>query len=83
MGVQIPHGKGQFLGGKGRPIVKYRDTVVNCAKTAKLIVMPFGLWAWIGHRNHVLDGGPEMLREVTMATNFRTQFAITGFFGHS
>jgi len=22
-GVQIPHGKGQFLGEKGRPIVKY------------------------------------------------------------
>jgi len=24
-GVQIPHGKGQFLGGKGWPIVKYRE----------------------------------------------------------
>jgi len=21
--------------------------------------MPFGLWAWIGSKNHVLDGGPD------------------------
>jgi len=27
MGVQIPHGKGNFEGAKGRPIVKYRDTL--------------------------------------------------------
>jgi len=27
MGVQIPHGKGQFWGWKWRPIVKYRDTL--------------------------------------------------------
>jgi len=27
----------------------------------------------------VLDGGPEVLREVAIATNFGTQFAITGF----
>jgi len=26
-GVQIPHGKGPFCGGKGRPIIKYRDTL--------------------------------------------------------
>ena len=26
-GVPIPHGKGQFLGENGRPIVKYRDTL--------------------------------------------------------
>jgi len=32
--------------------------MVVCAKTAELIRMPFGLWARIGHRNHVLDGGP-------------------------
>jgi len=24
-GVHMPHGKGQFLGGRGQPIVKYRD----------------------------------------------------------
>jgi len=27
----------------------------------------------------VLDGGPEVLRDVAMATNFGTQFAIIGF----
>ena len=27
----------------------------------------------------MLDGDPAVLREVAMATNFRTQFAITGF----
>jgi len=29
---------------------------VNCAKTAEPIEIPFGLWAWLGPRNHVLDG---------------------------
>jgi len=43
------------------------------------IEMPFGLWARMGRRNHVLDGGPVVMRDVAMATNFRTQFAITGF----
>jgi len=32
----------------------------------------------MGRRNHVLDGGSAVLRDVTMATNFGTQFAITG-----
>jgi len=50
---------------------------VSCAKTAETIVMPFGLWAWMSPRI-VLDGSPEVLRDVAMATNFGTQFAITG-----
>jgi len=33
----------------------------------------------VGRRNHVLDGGPEVLSNVAIATNFGTQFAITGF----
>ena len=53
-------------------------SVVSCANTAEPIKMPFGLWAWMGQRNHVLDGSPEVLRDVAMATNFGTQFAITG-----
>jgi len=52
---------------------------MNCAKTAEPIEIPFGFWAWIGPRNHVLDGSPQVLRDVAMATNFCTQFAITGF----
>jgi len=41
------------------------------------------VWARMGRRNHVLDGGPAVLRDVAMATNFGTQFAITGFVGHN
>jgi len=57
--------------------------VVVCAKMAELIEMPFGLWARMGLRNHVLDGGPAVLRDIAMATNFGTQFAITGFVGYN
>ena len=31
--------------------------------------MLFGLWAWMGCRNHALDGGPAVLRDVAMAIN--------------
>jgi len=49
------------------------------AKTADPIEIPFGLWAYMGARNHVLDGSPQLLRGVAMSTDFGTQFAITGF----
>jgi len=42
---------------------------------AEPIEMPFGLWARIVARNN----SPEVLRDVAMATNFGTQFAIIGF----
>jgi len=57
--------------------------VVICAKTAEPIQMPFRLWAGMGRRSHVLDGGPAVLRDVAMATNFGMQFAITGFVGYN
>ena len=57
--------------------------MVSCAKTAELIEMPFGLWARMGPRNHVLDGSLQVLRDVAMATDFWTQFAITGFVGYN
>ena len=41
---------------------------------AEPIEMPF-----IVGSNHGLDGSPEVLRDVAMATNFGTQFDITGF----
>ena len=50
--------------------------MVICAKTAKPIEMPFWLWARMDRRNHVLDTGPEVLRDVAMATNFGTKIAI-------
>ena len=46
---------------------------------AEPIVMPFALWARVSQRNHVLDGGPETLRDVAMATNFGTKIAINWF----
>ena len=49
-----------ILSGKGHLIVKYRDTLRSpCKKTSDLIMMPFGLWAWTGPRNHKLDGVPD------------------------
>jgi len=60
-GVQIPYGKGQF-GGKGAPIVKYRDTlrshVQKQLNSSEPIMMP--LWARTGPRNHELDGGTDL-----------------------
>ena len=31
----------------------------------------------------MLDGSPEVLRDVAMATNFGTQFAIIGYVGYN
>jgi len=45
-------GRGNFEG----EWASCRDTAVICAKTVKPIEMPFGLWAWMVPRNHVLDG---------------------------
>jgi len=44
--------------------------MVISAKRAELFEILCGLWAWMGPRNHVLDGGPQVLRDVAMATNF-------------
>ena len=35
----------------------------------------------MGSRNHVLDGSPQVLKDVAIATNFWTKIAITGFLG--
>jgi len=51
---------------------------VSCAKTAEPIEMLFGLWAWVGPMNHMLDGNADVLRDAAMATSFGMQFAITG-----
>ena len=69
---RYPYGKGQFSGERGVP---YGHSAVICAKMAEQIQMAFGLWARMGRRNHLLDGGPEVLRDVAMATNFGTNIA--------
>jgi len=50
---------------------------------AELIEMLFQMWARMGRRNHMLDGCTEILRDIAMATNYGTQFAITGFVGYN
>jgi len=79
--IRCMTGKGQFLGRERASHCKiWTHSAAICAKTIEPIEMPFGVWAWMGQRNHVLDGGPAVLRDVAMATtNFRAQFAITGF----
>jgi len=49
------------------------------AKTAEPFEMPFGLWARMGPRNHVIDGGSDVLRDTAMATNFGPKMVINWF----
>jgi len=74
-GSRSPMGRGNFFGVKGRPIVKYRDTTVICAKTAEPIEMPFGLWAlkdgvWVVGQQNADIVNTLQLRDVAMATIF-------------
>ena len=43
--------RGNLQERNGRPIVKYRDSVVSCAKTAEPIEMPFGIATRVGPRS--------------------------------
>jgi len=63
-GPPDPLWEGAILG-KGATFCKVydTDTAVICAKTAESTVMPFGLWAWTGPRNHKLNQGPGPPRE--------------------
>ena len=75
--------EGAILRGKGRPIVQYRDTLRSSVqkrlnRSRRHLGCGLG-WA-IGI---VLHGGPAVLRDVAMATNFGTHFAITGFVGYN
>jgi len=79
-GPDPPMRIGNFEGRKGHPFVKYRNTLCGeLCKTAEPTQTPFGLWARMGQRNRVIDEGPAVLRDVSMASNFGTQFARTGF----
>jgi len=63
-------GRGNFEGGKGRSIVKYRDTLQSSVQkqlNRSRCHLGCGLrWA----QGIVLDGGPKVLRDVAMATMF-------------
>ena len=76
-GSPDPPWEGAILRGKGAPHCKIQGlSAVICAKTAEPIEMPFGLWARMTRRNHVLDGDPAARRDVAMATNFGTNIDI-------
>jgi len=80
MGVQIRPWEGTFFGGEGASRCNVcGHSAVICAKTAEPNQMPFRLWAGTDRRSHVLDNSPAVLRDVAMATNFGTQFVVTGF----
>ena len=56
MEVQISRWEGVIFGERGANCKVYGHSAVACTKTAEPIVMPFGLWAGTGPRNHKLDG---------------------------
>jgi len=69
-GPDSPMGRGNFMGGKGHPIVQYRDTLRSCVQkrlNRSRCSLHCGLgWA----QGIVLDAGPKVLRDVATATNF-------------
>jgi len=83
-GGRNPPWEEAILRGKGASHYKILGHfAVICAKTAEPIEMLFwgcGLGWVVGI---VLDGGPAVLRDIAMATNFVMQFAITGFVGYN
>ena len=54
MGVQIPHGNGNFEEGRAAYCKVYGHSAVSCAKMAEPIEMPFGFRTGVGPRKHVL-----------------------------
>jgi len=70
MVVPIPPPEGTILGERVPHYKVYALSAVSCAETAEAIDLLFGLWTRMGPRNHVLDGGPAVLRDVATATNY-------------
>jgi len=72
-----PIGRGKFEGTKGHHIVKQtlRSSVQQRLNLTRCR-LGCGLGSTVGV---VLDGGPAVLRDVAMATNFGMQFVVTGF----
>jgi len=51
--VLIAQYEGKILRWKGAVHCKiYRPSAVSSVKTVKPIEMPFGVWTWVGLRNH-------------------------------
>jgi len=78
-----PPWEGAILRGKGAPPIKYRDTLQSSVlkrpnRSRCHLVCGVG-WP----KESCVSWGPLVLRDVAMATNFGTQFAITGFVGYN
>jgi len=58
-GSRYPMGRSNFEGEGLAHCKVQRHSAVSFAKMAELIKMQFALWARMGPRNHVLDGGPD------------------------
>jgi len=79
MGVQIPPMKMGNFGERGVPLSSIGTLCVIRAKTAEPIEIPFGLWAGMGPRHHVLDGSPQVL---SMGYNFGYMIASDTWFDY-
>jgi len=69
-GSRSPMGRGRFAGGNGRPSVKYKDALRSSVQkrlNRSRCRLGYGL-GWV--QGIVLDGGPEVLRDVAMASTF-------------
>jgi len=78
-GQDLPMARGNFEGKRGVPIVKYRDTLQSSLQR-RLNRLRCRLGCGLGWAKGIaLDGSPQVLRDVLMATSFGMQFAITGF----
>jgi len=80
MGPRSPIGRSSFEG-EGASHCKLHSAVIS-AKTGEPIEMPFGCelgWAQ-GIMCYMGVQTPEVLRDVAMATNFGTLFAVTAGF---
>jgi len=75
--------RGNVEGGKGHPIVKYRDTLWSPVRK-QLNRSRYRLGCGSdGPQVSYVRWGPTVLRDVAMASNFWMQFAINGFVGHN
>ena len=64
-GPCMTHGKGQFLGERKRPIVRYiRNLPVWPVQTAELVKIPFGMLSRLDPGNHALDGSADVPTEM-------------------
>jgi len=83
MEVQTPVHEGAILRGGGRGVLFKSIRTLQSPVQKRLNRSRCRLHYGLSHRNHVLDEGPVVLRDVAMATNFGTPFSTTGVVGYN